>query len=94
MFADFLIFLVGALFFDRVGFSQLKNTAGMFRSVEDSFTYRSVAFPRLVILPVAAALFAYSRHANAGSTVAAIAGIALGLGVLMVPWCRFLRSRL
>jgi len=44
MFADFLIFLVGALFLDRVGFSQLRNTAGMFRSVEDSFTYRSVAF--------------------------------------------------
>jgi hypothetical protein len=91
---DFFIFLVGALVFDRVGFSQLRRTAGMFHPVSGAFAYKSTIFPRLLLLPPAALLSAYSKHHEKGATIAAIAGLLLILLAFAPPWVRAIRERL
>lgn len=75
---DFAAFMAIGILVDRVAFSELRRTGSSFWPVE-STTYKATLFPRIVPLPVGAALSASAP----GPDMNALSLI--GLGLMVTP---------
>jgi hypothetical protein len=78
---DFMAFAAIGLILDRVAFSQLRHAAASFWS-SSNVNYRDTLFPRMILLPVGAALSAYAKGPDFG--LLSVAGLILILGPLAI----------
>ncbi|MGN7161948.1 hypothetical protein [Sphingomonas sp. SAFR-052] len=75
---DFAVFMGIGLLSDRVAFSEMRHTASSFWPVECT-TYKATLFPRILPLPVGAALSAYAAGPDMN------AQNLIGLGLMVTP---------